>query len=160
VLGKILAASFFMTLSLALTLSVFTASLGYVRLESLGMAANFGPRIALVTFALMLPFVACGCGAVSWSPRSRAATAGAGWLTVVLLGPTIPDMCRDLQLQARAGLNVDSPLSQHLLIDALLAARACQPPLRRRFLRGLARLRRAAYLRRGSPLNGGEQILG
>jgi sodium transport system permease protein len=129
VCGKILAACFYMCVSLALTLGAFAVSLRFVRLESLGMAANFGPRVALLAFVLMLPFVVFGASMMTLvASFTRSYREAQSWLTVVLLVPTIPIMFAAIyQLQARAQLMWIPSLSQHLLIDALLRGEALQP---------------------------------
>jgi hypothetical protein len=47
IVGKMLATSAFMSISLLLTLTAFGIVLQFIPLEALGMSANFGPRVVL-----------------------------------------------------------------------------------------------------------------
>jgi sodium transport system permease protein len=124
VFGKILATCGFMLMSLALTLSAFVVSLRFVRFEALGMAANFGPRVAIAVFALMLPFVLLGAALMTIvASFTRSYREAQSWLTVVLLVPTVPILFAAIyQLPSRGSLMWIPSLSQHLLINGLLRA--------------------------------------
>lgn len=124
VYGKIAAAALFMSLSLALTVSAFALSLKFVRLEQLGMSANFGPDVALAVFLLMLPFVLLGASLMTIvASFTRSYREAQSWLTAVLLVPTVPIIFAALyQVQASTDLMWVPSLSQHLLIHSLLRA--------------------------------------
>jgi sodium transport system permease protein len=127
--GKILAAAAWMTVSLTLTVSAFTVSLRFVRLDALGMAANLGPRVALAIIALMLPFVLLGAALMSCvASFTRSYREAQSWLTAVLLIPTVPIMFAAIyQLKERLGLMWIPSLGQHLLINGLLRAEPLDP---------------------------------
>ena len=124
VLGKILAASAWMLVSLALTVTAFAVSLRFVRLEALGMSTNFGPRVGLSIIALMLPFVLLGASLMTLvASFTRSYREAQSWLTFVLLVPTVPIMYAAIsQLQSKLALMWIPSLSQHLLISSLLKA--------------------------------------
>jgi sodium transport system permease protein len=124
VYGKVAAAAFCMSLSLALTLAAFVIGLKFVRLEQLGMAANFGPEVAFAIFLLMLPFVLLGAALMTIvASFTRSYREAQSWLTVVLLVPTVPIMFAALyQVQSSPELMWVPSLSQHLLINSLLRA--------------------------------------
>lgn len=124
VYGKIAAAAFCMSLSLALTVIAFAVSLKFVRLEQLGMSANFGPGVALTIFLLMLPFVLLGASLMTIvASFTRSYREAQSWLTAVLLVPTVPIIFAALyQVQASTELMWVPSLSQHLLINSLLRA--------------------------------------
>ncbi|HXQ64009.1 MAG TPA: ABC transporter permease [Steroidobacteraceae bacterium] len=124
VLGKILATSAWMTVSLTLTVTAFAVSLRFVRLEALGMAANFGLRTALATIGVMLPFVVLGASLMTLvASFTRSYREAQSWLTALLLIPTVPIMFAALyQVPARPGLMWIPSMSQHLLISSLLKA--------------------------------------
>ena len=124
VFGKILAASAWMIVSLALTVSAFAVSLRFVRLESIGMTANFGVGVALTIFAVMLPFVLFGAALMTLvASFTRSYREAQSWLTAVLLVPTVPIMFAAIyQLPGRLGLMWVPSLGQHLLIESLLKA--------------------------------------
>ena len=124
VIGKILAASAWMLVSLALTVGAFAISLRFVRLEALGMSTNFGPRVVLSIIALMLPFVLLGASLMTLvASFTRSYREAQSWLTFVLLVPTVPIMYAAIsQLQGKLALMWIPSLSQHLLISSLLKA--------------------------------------
>lgn len=124
VYGKIAAAAFCMSLSLALTLLAFAIGLRFVPLEQLGMTANFGPQVAFAVFLLMLPFVLLGASLMTIvASFTRSYREAQSWLTAVLLVPTVPIIFAALyQVQASTDLMWIPSLSQHLLINSLLRA--------------------------------------
>ena len=124
VLGKILAASAWMLVSLALTVTAFAISLRFVRLEAFGMSTNFGPRVGLSIIALMLPFLLLGASLMTLvASFTRSYREAQSWLTFVLLVPTVPIMYAAIsQLQSKLALMWIPSLSQHLLISSLLKA--------------------------------------
>ena len=124
VLGKILAASTWMLVSLALTVTAFAISLRFVRLEAFGMSTNFGPRVGLSIIALMLPFLLLGASLMTLvASFTRSYREAQSWLTFVLLVPTVPIMYAAIsQLQSKLALMWIPSLSQHLLISSLLKA--------------------------------------
>ena len=124
VLGKILAASAWMLVSLALTVTAFAVSLRFVRLEALGMSTNVGPEVVVSIIALMLPFLLLGAALMTLvASFTRSYREAQSWLTFVLLVPTVPIMYAAIaQLQSRLALMWIPSLSQHLLISSLLKA--------------------------------------
>jgi sodium transport system permease protein len=124
VFGKILATCAYMLLSLALTIAAFAVSLAFVPLESLGMSANFGPRVALAVFGVMAPFVLLGASIMTIvASFTRSYREAQSWLTAVLLVPTVPIIFAAIyQVPTRGALMWIPSLSQHLLINSLLRA--------------------------------------
>lgn len=120
--GKILATCTFMLASLAITVSGFSIGLGFVDLQALGMQANFGWKIALGVFVIMLPFTLFGAGMMTVvASFTRSYKEAQTWLTVVLLIPTIPILLAALyDLEAESRLMLIPSLSQHLLITSLM----------------------------------------
>jgi sodium transport system permease protein len=127
--GKIAAAALFMTLSLALTVVGFYLALQFVPLEQLGMRANFGPAVAGIVFATMLPFVLLGASLMTVvASFTRSFREAQSWLTALLFVPTIPIVFAALfQVQAKDHLMWIPSLSQHLIINSLLRAEPVEP---------------------------------
>ncbi len=118
IVGKILAACLFMTLSLMLSLVAFYFALGYMPLEKLGMTPNFGIRVVLSALLIFLPFILVGAAAMtlvaSFTKSYREAQT---WLSVVLLAPTMPILIVSiLTLRPRTEFMFVPSLSQHLLL--------------------------------------------
>jgi sodium transport system permease protein len=122
IVGKIFATCLFMTLSLALTVTAFTASLRWVPLETLGMSSNFGVVVALAVLGVTLPFVPLGAALMTViASFTRSYKEAQTWVTLVLLIPTLPILVASLySLQENAWLMALPALSQHLLITQLL----------------------------------------
>jgi len=122
VYAKVLAASVYMALSLLLNLTAFAVSLRFVRLDTFGMALNFGPGVALAIFAVMLPFVVVGSSLMTIvASFTRTYREAQSWLAAVLLVPTLPIIFASLyQVPSRTSLMWVPSLSQHLLIQSLL----------------------------------------
>lgn len=121
-MGKMLATSAFMAMSLLLTLGSFGVALAFVPLEVLGMSANFGLRVILEVFCVMVTFVPLGAGLMtvvaSFTRSNREAQT---WLSFVLLIPLAPIMFAVLNgTRATAALMAIPSLSQHLLATALM----------------------------------------
>ncbi|MCC5868981.1 MAG: ABC transporter permease [Gammaproteobacteria bacterium] len=121
-LGKIAATCCYMLLSLAITLLAFSVALSFVSLEALGMSANFGPRVVVVGFALMAPFVLLGAALMtlvaSFTKTYKEAQTYVGVLIVV---PTLPILfAAFLSVKPTAALMTIPSLSQHLLMTALI----------------------------------------
>jgi sodium transport system permease protein len=122
IIGKILAAAAFMAVSLLLTLLSFGVALAFIPLEALGMSANFGPKIILQVFCVMVVFVPLGAGLMtvvaSFTRSNREAQT---WLSFVLLVPIAPIMFAVINsTRPTAGLMAIPSLSQHLLATSLL----------------------------------------
>ncbi len=118
IVGKILAACLFMTLSLMLSLTAFYFALGYMPLEQLGMTPNFGISVMLSALLIFLPFILVGAAAMtlvaSFTKSYREAQT---WLSVVLLAPTMPILIVSiLTLRPRTEFMFVPSLSQHLLL--------------------------------------------
>jgi sodium transport system permease protein len=122
ILGKILATAAYMSVSLLLTLIAFSIVLLFVPLESLGMSANFGPRIVLSIFAVMVTFVPVGAGLMtvvaSFTRSSREAQT---WLSFVMMIPMAPILVAVINnTRPNAALMAIPSLSQHLLATSLM----------------------------------------
>lgn len=121
-LGKIAATCCYMLLSLAITLLAFSIALSFVSLEALGMSANFGPRVVLLGFVLMAPFVLLGAALMtlvaSFTKTYKEAQTYVGVLIVV---PTLPILfAAFLAVKPSAALMTIPSLSQHLLMTAVI----------------------------------------
>jgi sodium transport system permease protein len=129
IVGKMLAAALFMTLSLGLSLGAFYIAIQYIPLQEIGMTPNFGPRAVLTAFALLLPFVILGAALMtlvaSFTKSYREAQT---WLSVLMLAPTLPILIVSiLQLRPRTEYMVIPSLSQHLLLVDLVKNEALDP---------------------------------
>lgn len=129
ILGKMLATSAFMAVSLLLTLTAFSIVLAFVPLEALGMSANFGARIVLAIFSVMVVFVPLGAGLMtvvaSFTRSNREAQT---WLSLVLLIPLAPIMFAVINgTKPTAALMTVPSLSQHLLATSLMRGDAIEP---------------------------------
>lgn len=129
ILGKILATSAYMAVSLLLTLIAFSIVLRFVPLESLGMSANFGPRIVLSIFVVMVTFVPIGAGLMtvvaSFTRSNREAQT---WLSFVMMIPMAPILAAVLNnTRPSVALMTLPSLSQHLLATALMRGDAVDP---------------------------------
>jgi sodium transport system permease protein len=129
IFGKILATCTFMAMSLLLTLVAFSIALKFVPLEALGMSANFGPRVVLSIFGVMVMFVPLGAGLMtvvaSFTRSNREAQT---WLSVVLMIPLVPIMFAVVSgTRASTALMAIPSLSQHLLATALMRGDAVDP---------------------------------
>lgn len=129
ILGKISATAAFMAMSLLLTLTAFGVVLAFVPLEALGMSANFGVRIVLAIFSIMVVFVPLGAGLMtvvaSFTRSNREAQT---WLSLVLLIPLAPIMFAVINgTRPTAALMAIPSLSQHLLATSLMRGDAIEP---------------------------------
>ena len=89
--GKILAATFYMLTSLALTLTAFSISLRFVPLESLGMSVNLDPGAFAKLFLIAAPFAPFGAGLMTVvASFTRTYKEAQSYLSLVLLVPTLP----------------------------------------------------------------------
>jgi sodium transport system permease protein len=129
IVGKMLATSAFMSISLLLTLAAFGAVLQFIPLEALGMSANFGPRVVLAIFAVMLPFVPLGAGLMTAvASFTRSNREAQSWLSVVMLLPIAPIMFAVVNgTKPTATLMMVPSLSQHLLATSLMRGDAIPP---------------------------------
>lgn len=122
IVGKMLATSAFMSVSLLLTLAAFGVVLTFIPLEALGMSANFGPRVILPIFAIMLTFVPMGAGLMTVvASFTRSNREAQSWLSVVMMFPIAPIMFAVVTgTKPSAGLMAVPSLSQHLIATSLL----------------------------------------
>jgi sodium transport system permease protein len=129
IVGKMLATAAFMSISLLLTLAAFGVVLQFIPLESLGMSANFGPRIIAAIFAVMLTFVPLGAGLMTVvASFTRSNREAQSWLSVVMFLPIAPIMWAVMNgTKPTAGLMAVPSLSQHLLATSLLRGDAIPP---------------------------------
>lgn len=122
IVGKMLATSAFMSVSLLLTLAAFGVVLTFIPLEALGMSANFGPRVILPIFAIMLTFVPMGAGLMTVvASFTRSNREAQSWLSVVMMFPIAPIMFAVVTgTKPSAGLMAVPSLSQHLIATSLM----------------------------------------
>jgi sodium transport system permease protein len=161
IVGKILATSAFMSISLLLTLTAFGIVLQFIPLEALGMSANFGPRVVLAMFAVMLPFVPLGAGLMtSVASFTRSNREAQSWLSVVMLLPIAPIMFAVVNgTKPSATLMTIPSLSQHLLATSLMRGDAI-PPLHALISAGTTLLFGAVFVGLAIRLYKREAILG
>jgi sodium transport system permease protein len=161
IVGKILATSAFMSISLLLTLTAFGIVLQFIPLEALGMSANFGPRVVLAIFAVMLPFVPLGAGLMtSVASFTRSNREAQSWLSVVMLLPIAPIMFAVVNgTKPSATLMTIPSLSQHLLATSLMRGDAI-PPLHALISAGTTLLFGAVFVGLAIRLYKREAILG
>jgi sodium transport system permease protein len=104
IVGKMLATSSFMSVSLLLTLATFGVVLTFIPLEALGMSANFGPRVILAIFAIMMTFVPMGAGLMTVvASFTRSNREAQSWLSVVMMLPSRPSRRRSGARARRSG---------------------------------------------------------
>jgi sodium transport system permease protein len=122
IVGKMLATSAFMSVSLLLTLATFGVVLTFIPLEALGMSANFGPRVILAIFAIMVTFVPLGAGLMTVvASFTRSNREAQSWLSVVMMFPIAPIMFAVVTgTKPSAGLMAVPSLSQHLIATSLM----------------------------------------
>jgi sodium transport system permease protein len=120
--GKILAACFYMSLSLTLTLAAFSICLRFVPLEELGMTTNFGPEVAVKMLLVAAPFILLGAALMTVvASFTRSYREAQSWLTFVLLVPTMPIIVAGLlSVRPSMPLMLLPSMSQHLLMTSLL----------------------------------------
>lgn len=122
IVGKMLATSAYMSVSLLLTLAAFGVVLTFIPLEALGMSANFGPRVVLAIFAIMVTFVPMGAGLMTVvASFTRSNREAQSWLSVVMMLPIAPIMFAVVSgTKPSAPLMAVPSLSQHLLATSLM----------------------------------------
>ena len=120
--GKVAAAAIMMILALALVTTSIAVALRFVPLETFGMTANFGPRVAVGVFLVTLPFATIGAGLLTVvASFTRSYKEAQSWLGVVMLVPTVPiAIASVLSVQPSATLMLVPSLSQHLVIQGLM----------------------------------------
>jgi len=128
-IGKMLATATFMAASLLLTLVAFSIALRFIPLEALGMSANFGLRVVLAIFGVMVVFVPLGAGLMTLvASFTRSNREAQTWLSVVLLIPLAPIMLAVVNgTRPTASLMAIPSLSQHLLATSLMRGDAVEP---------------------------------
>jgi sodium transport system permease protein len=161
IVGKMLATSAFMSVSLLLTLTAFGVVLLFIPLEALGMSANFGPRVVLAIFAVMLPFVPLGAGLMTAvASFTRSNREAQSWLSVVMLLPIAPIMFAVVNgTKPTAALMTVPSLSQHLLATSLMRGDTI-PPLHAAISAGTTLLLGTAFVLLAIRLYKREAILG
>ncbi len=129
ILGKIAATCFYMFISLAITVSLFSVTLRFVPLEQLGMNANFTAFSALATAGVMTPFILVGAGMMTVvASFTRSYKEAQTWLSVILLVPTLPIMLAAIQsLKPALAMMAVPSLSQHLLVTELIKNEPIDP---------------------------------
>ena len=122
IFGKILAACFFMGISLSLSLTTFHFVLRFMPLEELGMTPNFGPDVVVIAWLLLVPFALVGASLMTLvASFTKSFKEAQTWVSVVLLAPTMPILIVSiLQVRPSTELMVIPSLSQHLLLVDLI----------------------------------------
>lgn len=122
IFGKILAACFFMAISLSLSLTCFHFTLKFMPLEDLGMTPNFGPLVVLLAFLLLVPFALVGASLMTLvASFTKSFKEAQTWVSVVLLAPTLPILIVSiLMVRPSTELMFIPSLSQHLLLVGLI----------------------------------------
>jgi sodium transport system permease protein len=122
IVGKILAACFFMAISVSLSLTTFHFVLGFMPLQELGMTPNFGPDVVLLAFLLLVPFALVGASLMTLvASFTKSFKEAQTWVSVVLLAPTMPILIVSiLQVRPSTALMFIPSLSQHLLLVGLI----------------------------------------
>jgi sodium transport system permease protein len=130
-LGKIGATCCYMLLSLVITLIAFAVGLSFVSLEELGMSANFGPKVVVLGFVLMAPFVLLGAALMTLvASFTRSYKEAQTYVGVLIVVPTLPILfAAFLAVKPSAALMAVPSLSQHLLMTALIRNEAIEPGL-------------------------------
>lgn len=130
IVGKMLATGAFMSASLLLTLAAFSVVLLFIPLEALGMSANFGPRVILAIFAVMVTFVPIGAGLMTVvASFTRSNREAQSWLSVVMMLPIAPIMFAVVSgTKPSAALMAVPSLSQHLLATSLMRGDSIPAP--------------------------------
>lgn len=128
-MGKLLATSAYMLLSLSLSATALCIALGRLDLEQFGMSANLTPATALSIIAVTAPLIPLLAALMTliaaWTKSAREAQA---WLGVIQLLPTVPLVFASLlNLTPKLALMVVPSLSQHFLINQLLRAEPVDP---------------------------------
>ena len=122
IFGKILAACFFMAISVSLSLTTFHFVLGFMPLQELGMTPNFGLDVVFVAFLLLVPFALVGASLMTLvASFTKSFKEAQTWVSVVLLAPTMPILIVSiLQVRASTALMFVPSRSQHLLLVGLI----------------------------------------
>ena len=122
IFGKILAACFFMAISLSLSLTCFHFVLEFMPLQELGMTPNFGPEVVVLAFLLLVPFALVGASLMTLvASFTKSFKEAQTWVSVVLLAPTMPILIVSiLMVRPSIELMFIPSLSQHLLLVGLI----------------------------------------
>lgn len=122
IFGKILAACFFMAISLSLSLTCFHFTLKFMPLQELGMTPNFGPPVVGMAFLLLVPFALVGASLMTLvASFTKSFKEAQTWVSVVLLAPTMPILIVSiLMVRPSTELMLIPSLSQHLLLIGLI----------------------------------------
>ncbi len=122
IFGKILAACFFMAISLSLSLICFHFVLQFLPLQELGMTPNFGLMVVLLAWLLLVPFTLVGASLMTLvASFTKSFKEAQTWVSVVLLAPTMPILVVSiLQVRPSTELMFIPSLSQHLLLVDLI----------------------------------------
>jgi sodium transport system permease protein len=127
--GKIFAAAAYMTVSLVLTVTMFSVAMSFVGLEKMGASANLGPRAASELVACCAPLLIFGAAYLSIvSGFAKSYREAQTYLGLVITIPTMPLMFAGMAgLQAKLGLMFVPFLSQHLLMTTVVRAEPIDP---------------------------------
>jgi sodium transport system permease protein len=122
IFGKILAACFFMAISLSLSLTCFHFVLEFMPLQELGMTPNFGLDVVVLAFLLLVPFALVGASLMTLvASFTKSFKEAQTWVSVVLLAPTMPILVVSiLMVRPSTELMFIPSLSQHLLLVGLI----------------------------------------
>lgn len=121
-LGKMLATTTYMWLSLLVTLAGFSVALGFLDLERVGMSPDFGPAAAATAFVILLPFAPFGAALMTLvASFTKSYKEAQTYLSVLMLAPTLPLVFASiLNVQPSHALMWVPSLSQHLLITQVV----------------------------------------
>jgi sodium transport system permease protein len=120
--GKVVASALMMILALALVTVSILLALRIVPLETFGMSANFGPRVAVGVFLVMAPFALVGAALLTVvASFTKTYKEAQSWLGVVMMVPTVPiAIAGVLSVQPQAIYMWVPSLSQHFAIQMLM----------------------------------------
>jgi sodium transport system permease protein len=130
-LGKLAATSVFSIAAMILALLAFAVSIGFVPLEKIGMAANFGPDVMLAAALVCLPFVGLGVALLTVvAAFTKTYKEAQTYLSFVLLVPLIPVIVSVVNpVRATLTSMLIPSLSQHLLILEFMKGEPVAPEL-------------------------------
>ncbi|MEM7082874.1 MAG: ABC transporter permease [Pseudomonadota bacterium] len=122
IIGKLLATSLFMAMSLFMSIVAFYFSVKLLPLEKINMVANFSVPIAIQTFLIMLPFVLFGAAFMTIiATFSKTYKEAQSYLSMAMMLPTLPIMLAIFaSLKPQSSFMLVPSLSQHLLVTELV----------------------------------------
>lgn len=130
-IGKLLSTGVFSMAAMMISLLAFAVSIGFVPLEKIGMAANFGPDVILMSALVCLPFVVVGVALLTVvAAFTKTYKEAQTYLSMVLLVPLIPVIVSVVDPVRPSEMTMLVPsLSQHLLIIEFMKGEPVAPVL-------------------------------